>query len=117
MGYRKVNLSNGSKNKTIAVHRLVAETFLTKPRGSNVVNHIDGDKSNNKLSNLEWTTHRGNSQHYGEKLAPGYKVRRDRQKLELVKARQKILHMACLEFHATGSPEEFMKIYRAVHDL
>lgn len=117
MGYRKVTLSNGGKTKTIAVHRLVAETFLTRPRGSNVVNHIDGNKGNNKLSNLEWTTHEGNSRHCADKLTPGYKEKRVKQKQDLVKAKQTILHTAYAEFQATGSPEEFMKIYRAVHDL
>lgn len=108
-GYRKVTLSNGSKTKTIAVHRLVAQTFLNKPRGSNIVNHIDGDKSNNKVSNLEWTNHRGNSKHYSEKLAPVYKVKRTKQKQDLVQAKLSVLDYAYSAYK--NNPELFAKLY------
>jgi hypothetical protein len=112
MGYRKVALSNGSKVKTIAVHRLVAETFLTKPRGFNVVNHIDGDKSNNNLSNLEWTNHRGNSKHYGEKLAPVYKVRRVKEKQDKLNNNLAVVKFAYITFK--DDPESFGKVFGAV---
>lgn len=50
-------------NKTYKVHRLVAQTYLTPPSDQHIfVNHKDGNRSNNKLSNLEWITPRGNSQ-------------------------------------------------------
>lgn len=112
MGYRKVTLSNGTKAKTIAVHRLVAETFLTKPRGCNVVNHIDGDKSNNKLSNLEWTNHRGNSKHYGQKLAPIYKAKRVIEKQDKLKANLAVVNFAYDTFK--NDPESFQKVYGAI---
>lgn len=41
-------------DKSTTIHRLVAETFLDKPKGCVQVNHIDGDKLNNHVSNLEW---------------------------------------------------------------
>lgn len=44
-------------------HRIVALTFLEKPDGKDIVNHIDGDKTNCKLSNLEWVTPRENNIH------------------------------------------------------
>lgn len=65
--YMTVTLSKNSKHETRDVHRLVAETFLVKPNGASEVNHIDGDKFNNKLSNLEWVTK-------GENLEHSYKV-------------------------------------------
>jgi len=112
MGYRKVALSNGDKIKTIAVHRLVAETFLTKPRGCNVVNHIDGVKSNNTLSNLEWTNHRGNSKHYSEKLAPVYRVKKISEKQDRVKANLSVVDFA---FHTfKNDPDSFQKVYGAI---
>ena len=49
--------------KHFYVHRLVAEAFCERPEGATVVNHLDGDRHNNDASNLEWTTHKGNSAH------------------------------------------------------
>jgi hypothetical protein len=61
LGYEILRLHNGS-GKTFAVHRLVAEAFLNKTEGLEV-NHIDGDKTNNKVSNLEYCTRSQNIQH------------------------------------------------------
>ena len=51
-GYLEVHLSKDSKRKYFLVHRLVAEAFLENPDNKPQVNHIDGDKSNNHVSNL-----------------------------------------------------------------
>lgn len=58
-GYRTVNLSK----KRTRVHVIVAEAFLEKPRWAECVNHKDGVKSNNFVSNLEWCTNKQNMQH------------------------------------------------------
>jgi len=62
LGYRRVSLRRDGKYKDIMVHRLVANAFLGAKENMEV-NHIDGDKSNNRLSNLEWTTHVANMEH------------------------------------------------------
>jgi hypothetical protein len=50
-------------SETITVHRLVAETFLKNDDNLPEVNHIDYDKTNNNVSNLEWITRKGNQEH------------------------------------------------------
>lgn len=64
-GYMTVSLYDSVNKKTCStyVHRLVAETFLPKPSGRKEVNHKDGDKSNNILSNLEWCSSSENIRH------------------------------------------------------
>lgn len=54
VGYYQVVFKLGNKRKYIRVHRLIAETCLPNPCNYPQVNHIDGNKLNNELSNLEW---------------------------------------------------------------
>lgn len=53
-GYLKVRLFGNGKDVTTRVHRLVAETFIENPDNKETVNHIDGNKENNSVENLEW---------------------------------------------------------------
>lgn len=53
-GYLRVGLFKDGKQKHYRVHRLVAETFIPNPLGLPEVNHIDEDKTNNCVDNLEW---------------------------------------------------------------
>lgn len=53
-GYRIVNLTHKGKKYTLKIHRLVAEAFIPNPFDKPEVNHKDGDKLNNDVSNLEW---------------------------------------------------------------
>lgn len=50
-------------NKNQLLHRLLAETFIPNPDNLPCVNHKDGNKLNNDLSNLEWCTHSENNKH------------------------------------------------------
>ncbi len=49
--------------RTVYVHRLIAEAFIPNPSKQPMVNHINGDKSDNRASNLEWCTGAENQQH------------------------------------------------------
>ena len=63
-GYKKVRLYNRiGKWKYQYVHRLVAKAFITNKEQRKQVNHIDGNKSNNTLDNLEWCTPKQNHAH------------------------------------------------------
>lgn len=62
-GYWVVALCYGSVRKTFTVHRLVAAAFLPTQDPTLEVNHIDGDKLNCHITNLEWVTSSGNIQH------------------------------------------------------
>lgn len=62
-GYKVVVFSIAGRTELFLVHRVVALKFLDRVDGKNYVNHIDGNKSNNDVSNLEWCTHSYNVQH------------------------------------------------------
>jgi len=55
-------MPNGRRKK-FRVHRLVAESFVENPHGLSWVNHINGDKSDNRSENLEWVTPHRNTMH------------------------------------------------------
>ena len=62
-GYENVYLVENGKRKERFVHRIVAITFIDNPQYKPEVNHIDGDKQNNSLENLEWVTGAENELH------------------------------------------------------
>ena len=62
-GYLRVTLIKDGKRKKVFVHRLVAEAFIESDTDGLQVNHIDGNKSNNTVGNLEWCTGRENMHH------------------------------------------------------
>lgn len=62
-GYLKVVFSKNGKTKDQAVHRLVAEAFIANPSNKQQVNHINGNKKDNRIENLEWATQGENNLH------------------------------------------------------
>ena len=59
-GYMRVCLSKQGKHSQAYIHRLVAEAFIPNPENKPEVNHIDEDKNNNHMNNLEWVTTKEN---------------------------------------------------------
>ena len=103
-GYLGVGLNRNGTAKPKRVHRLVAEAFLNKPEGLMSVNHIDGVKTNNNLSNLEWVT-------YSENTKKGYELGLFDKSIE--KARERLSgnqygsKPVILEIKATNEQLEF----------
>lgn len=62
-GYERVCLFKSERDRRYKVHRLVALAFVPNPDGKKQVNHIDGNKRNNCVSNLEWVTNEENMHH------------------------------------------------------
>lgn len=73
-GYLYITLSNGERgHKTAKIHRLVAETFISNPLNKKTVNHINEDKLDNRVDNLEWATTKENNKH-GSRLEKFFNV-------------------------------------------
>lgn len=62
-GYYALILHNNYKHKRFKIHRLIAIHFISNPELKPCVNHIDGNKLNNSISNLEWCTYSENNLH------------------------------------------------------
>lgn len=69
-GYHEITLYNKCTNKKgyKRIHRLVAEAFIPNPLNLPSINHIDEDKNNNHISNLEWCSHQYNKEYSGCKV-------------------------------------------------
>lgn len=76
-GYLQVTLNNKTQ-KTYGIHRLVAEAFISNPNNYQVVNHIDENKQNNNVENLEWCTQKQNLEYARLKR----KIRKEMNKCE-----------------------------------
>lgn len=76
-GYYRVTLRKNGKYCTFTVHRLVAQAFISNPYNKPQVNHIDENKANNHVSNLEWATAKENCNHgnHNKKLIDKWKMR------------------------------------------
>lgn len=71
-GYLAVRLFKDKCGRHFLIHRIVSEAFIPNPNNYPCINHIDGDKSNNSVSNLEWCTYSHNLKHaYDNKLTFG----------------------------------------------
>lgn len=65
-GYLRVALCKGKQHKYVHVHRLVAEAFIPNPNGYDTVDHIDGNKLNNNVENLQWISRGDNIRKAGD---------------------------------------------------
>ncbi|CEQ01670.1 NUMOD4 motif/HNH endonuclease [[Clostridium] sordellii] len=67
-GYVTTMINGGNLGIIRGLHRIVATVFIPNPENKPEVNHIDGDKTNNRVDNLEWVTKKENQQHEAKRL-------------------------------------------------
>lgn len=74
-GYMSVSLCKNHTQKSFHIHRLVAENFIPNPNNYPCINHIDENKENNDISNLEWCTYQYNNT-YGHRIEKSINTRK-----------------------------------------
>jgi hypothetical protein len=90
--YKMVGLSKNSKTKFVNIHRLLAQTFINNPNNKLQVNHIDGNKMNNDLLNLEWVTPKENIRHaWDNNLCENTRIANSNRMKNLHKTKNKCL--------------------------
>lgn len=112
------NAKNGVKRKTFRVHRLVANAFLLNPVCLPEINHIDENKTNNNVNNLEWCTTKYNLT-YGHRLDCARGERNDKHKLtkEQVLEIRKIYKKGDLQFGQSALAKKYGVKHQSIADI
>lgn len=84
-GYREILINHKGKKKYLLVHRIIAQLFIGKRKG--LVNHKDGNKQNNKISNLEYMNNSDNQKHARDNGLLNIKM--NKEKVKKIKAERK----------------------------
>ena len=105
-GYPMVSFNVNGKKSSVRVHRMVAETFIDKPYSKEPleVNHIDGNKENNRIDNLEWVTS-------SENTRKGYEIGLFDKARKNTSERMKNNHFRNKLIHVYDKSEEEWKAY------
>lgn len=113
-GYLQVRLCKNNKTTSFYIHRLVALHFIPNLENKSEINHIDENKENNVVSNLEWTTHKDNINH-GTRNERSSKTRKEKFKNgEYRKINKKVI---CYDIETGNFTREFESISQACYEL
>lgn len=111
-GYLNVTLCKNKVMKCINIHRIVAKNYLPNPENLPEVNHIDGDKHNNAISNLEWCTSQHNIRHG---ISNGLRTVSDHsRKVSSENGKKRRRPVACYDIHTDELVSAFISIKEAV---
>jgi hypothetical protein len=109
-GYKMIVLRKDGKQKTFSIHRLIASYFLPNEKNLEQVNHKDGNKLNNNLSNLEWCSRSQNIQHMYDNGLKTYRPLHYKGKFGIEHNRSK--KVVCIETKKEfGSMSEAQRFY------
>lgn len=73
-GYKRLTIKVNGVKKHFAIHRLVAFAFIPNPQNLPQVDHIDNDKSNNRVDNLRWVSNKENASYRWERIRKGLEL-------------------------------------------
>lgn len=102
-GYLYITITANNTKRTLKIHRLVAEVFIPNPNDLPEVNHIDGNKENNCVDNLEWCTHKENIQHA--------------LKNNLLNDRSGNNNANCKKINQYDSDGNFIKLWNSIYEI
>ena len=116
-GYIKASLSKDGKMRTFLVHRLVACNFIDNPNNYPEVNHLNGDKANNMVENLQWASTSQNTKHAFDNNLGGFKdmVLNNLRKINENTSYKKIICKKgneIIEFNSTSQAAKFFCTHR-----
>ena len=113
-GYLHIKLSQKDKTKCILVHRLVAQVFIPNPNNLPQVNHINEDKTDNRVENLEWCTQKYNI-NYGNGISKRVKTNKENGTYKKIgEINSKIRSKSILQFSKDNS---FIRRWDCIMDV
>ena len=111
-GYLRLRVTVNRVRKSYKIHREVAKAFIPNPENKPQVNHIDGDKSNNAVSNLEWVTNIENARHALENGLWGNVLKASQESNNRIKRPIKATHLETKKeicFESVSEAERYCK--------
>lgn len=112
-GYYKVILYKENIAKNKCIHRLVAEAFIDNPQNKKDINHKDGNKHNNNVSNLEWCTRKENVIHAWKLGLAKVTIRQKENYKRMVKIRTKKMSIQVCQYDLMGN---YIKTWESMNE-